>query len=687
MNTLLMRLCFSLLMLFVSQTALAQPDSVWSRTFGGVQNDLFNAVAPRDGGGFFCAGQTQESGGQGWLVCTDANGGQLWNVTSGYASDDAFSAVAAMPDSGCVAAGKSFASTHGWNGFLVRWTALGDTLWTRKYGGMSRDEFAAVAVGTDGSIVCAGYTNSFGAQSGDFWLMKVSAQGDSLWNRRFGGPNPDYCYALTEVADGWLLAGSSESYGGSAGAPDFWLLKVNQNGDSLWSRTYGGDGNDVATGISSADSSGFVLCGYSDSFDAHRMDMWLVQANLSGDSLRSRMLGYSQLDFGFGITRIPGGFVAVGIVDRGSGGGGFNLWNVGLTDSLTLLWNDYFEGPVADEGRAVCAAPDGGFVLAGGTYSFGAGGQDGWVVRMPPVVIGLEAQPPELDFGNAELGRATGRNLILHNSGNVTVEISNVLINAPYTTSFIPPVTLHPGNESMISVEVTPTALGPLLDTLRVLTNVLPGPLNVPVLANGAMMTAVNISPQPCNFGSCLLGDSSSLSVRVTNSGIVPVQVESFTASAPFRVEATAPFTLDPQQQYNFVVWFRPTEQRSYDEILRIYHNASPTPATTGLLGTGVPNAVGGNDDALPARFALGEAYPNPFNAETLLPLELPQAARIQLTLLDATGREVRTLVEETLPSGRHSVRVAAGDLASGVYFARLESPAGFIVRRLVLLK
>ncbi len=101
-----------------------------------------------------------------------------------------------------------------------------------------------------------------------------------------------------------------------------------------------------------------------------------------------------------------------------------------------------------------------------------------------------------------------------------------------------------------------------------------------------------------------------------------------------------------------------------------------------GEPGTGVDEG-----DLNPTRYWLGQNHPNPFNPITTLKFSLPQETHVTMKLYDATGREVRTLVDDALPAGYHSTVVEARGLASGIYFCRMVADRFVETRKLVLLK
>ena len=114
--------------------------------------------------------------------------------------------------------------------------------WEKTFGGAEEDWFTSVSATSDGGYIVSGYTGSFGAGASDLYLIKTNGNGDVQWSKTYGGDKNDQAKSIIQTKDGcYTILGHTFSFG--AGGSDIYLLKINTNGDSLWTKTYGGVGD------------------------------------------------------------------------------------------------------------------------------------------------------------------------------------------------------------------------------------------------------------------------------------------------------------------------------------------------------------------------------------------------------------------------------------------------------------
>ena len=327
-----------LISLFVAP-ALAQPnpDTLWTRTYGGGSYDEAYSVQQTADGGYIVAGYT-ESFGAGWedfyLVKTNSSGEPLWTRTYGGSGGDCAYSVQQTTDGGYVVAGFTYSFGAGNADFyLVKTNSQGDTLWTRTYGGSSYDCANSVQQTADGGYILVGETQSFGAGGRDFYLVKTNSQGDTLWTRTYGGSNWDDANSVQQTADGgYVVAGWTQSFGvGTPTYANMYLVKTNSQGDTLWTRTYGGSDWDEASSVQQTTDGGYIVAGTTWSFSGGGMDFYLVKTSGQGDTLWTRTYGVGSYAEAYSVQQTAdGGYIAVGVANFfGAGRNDFYLVKTG----------------------------------------------------------------------------------------------------------------------------------------------------------------------------------------------------------------------------------------------------------------------------------------------------------------------------------------------------------------------
>jgi len=212
-----------------------------------------------------------------YLVKTDSEGRQQWHRTfDGGDYETAYSAQQTR-DCGYVMVGTTYViEDRAEDIYLVKTDSLGNEQWHRTIGGDDVDFAYSVHQTADGGYVLAGRTGPFGMIRDDFCVVKVDSQGNLQWQRTFGGENEEVAFSVQQTTDGgYVVAGFTYSFG--AGGGDFWLVKTDVQGNQQWQRTFGGGSDDWAYSVQQTTDGGYVIAGYTYSFGAGGADFWLVK--------------------------------------------------------------------------------------------------------------------------------------------------------------------------------------------------------------------------------------------------------------------------------------------------------------------------------------------------------------------------------------------------------------------------
>lgn len=359
-----------------------QTEMVWSKTFGGAKSDQIYWIEQTSDKGFILAGETRSFGtgdSDAWLIRLNKKGDTVWTKRYGGSNDDLAEGVLEMKDGGFIFAGgtKSFGVGKR-DVWIVRTNKYGDTLWTKTWGGTADDWGEEIRLTPDGGLVVPGWTTS---SRGDFdaVLIKLDMNGIIQWSQVYGGPSFDAVKSVVPLLDGFMMAGVTRSFG--AGDADAWIIRTNLSGDILWTRTYGGARYDMPFCIIQTADKNFAFTGRNHSFGHPDGNAWLHIISRQGDSLWTNTYGGKEYEVTtFVAQTFDKGFILSGI-SKSIGAGEFDAYVVKTNEMGDTLWSQAFGGTKNDYSYCIKQINRHEFVIVGTTDSFGRGESDGWLIR------------------------------------------------------------------------------------------------------------------------------------------------------------------------------------------------------------------------------------------------------------------------------------------------------------------
>lgn len=246
-----------------------------------------------------------------YLVETDINGNFIRENLFGNELDDDATVVIVGNDENYLLGGNTTTSSGVKDMLLFKLNAEHEVLWQKTYGGTNNEELNFILPVENSGYFLVGLTESFGAGSRDVYLIRIDENGNELWSKTYGGSNQEGGNQIIPTDDGnYLLFGFTQSFG--AGDRDFYLLKINPQGDVIWTKTYGSTNYEESQGIVKVASGGYLLFGHSAAFDLNH-DMYTVKINEDGDNIWGETYGGNAHDGGEGALQDhDGNFLLLG---------------------------------------------------------------------------------------------------------------------------------------------------------------------------------------------------------------------------------------------------------------------------------------------------------------------------------------------------------------------------------------
>lgn len=251
---------------------------------------------------------------------------------------------------------------------LIKISKTGNIIWRNDFSAGNMSTASALSEIENKDIFVCGQTfRNWDTSRSDILLVKTNAQGDTLWTKTFGGAEKDYGNNIIKTSDGnILIAGKTESFGaGSKG--DIYLIKVNYNGDTIWTKVYADPNQEVPFHLLETKNGEYLVTGTNEDNDNPR-EIYLLKVDGNGAKLWDKKIGPPTWKWGYSTIELPNDDLL--ICGQHTIGEGYSQVLVVKTDKVgnTIWEKEYGEDNLSEKGYSIKQNNDGTFTITGSSY-------------------------------------------------------------------------------------------------------------------------------------------------------------------------------------------------------------------------------------------------------------------------------------------------------------------------------
>jgi hypothetical protein len=363
----------------------------WQKTYGGSVNDEAHSIQQTNDGGYIVVGETSSFGTEGediWVLKLTSDGEIEWQKTYGGSESGTDPSIQQTNDGGYIVAGEIEFGAVVYDFWILKLSSAGDVEWQKTYGGDKSDSASFIQQRDDGGYIVVGHTESFGAGWDDIWILMISPAGNIERQKTYGGSKNEEANSFQQTNDGgYIIAGITGSFG--AGDADFWILKLSSDGDIEWQKTYGESEREWASSIQQTIDGGYIVAGWTNSTGAGGDGIWILKLFPNGDIEWQKTYEGSDSYSASSIKQtIDGGYIVGGSAYFG---GGYppcddsNSLILKLSSTGDIEWQNTYGGNYSDVDVAsfIQQTSDEGYIVAGQTNSWSAWGKI-WILKLLP---------------------------------------------------------------------------------------------------------------------------------------------------------------------------------------------------------------------------------------------------------------------------------------------------------------
>ncbi|MGD8536072.1 MAG: hypothetical protein PVF66_09520, partial [Candidatus Aminicenantes bacterium] len=371
-------------------TSFLSLNAQWARTYGGSGDDFAYSIQQTADGGYIVAGTTKSfddvyyEDGDIWVLKLASDGTVEWQKTYGkydqYNEDEVYS-IQQTNDGGYIVVGHYSLSYDSW---ILKLSSSGDIEWQKVCEGTAREIHSVQQVIDGGYTIALGEISYYSSgYNYDSYVLKLASDGAIEWQKTYGDYSSDRSRSMQQTSDGgYIIAGGTHSFG--AGSGDVWVLKLTSDGSVEWQKAYGGTWGEEASSIQQTADGGYIVAGEVQFTGVGSTDIWVFKLASDGSVEWQKTYGGESRERVYSIQQASdGGYIVAGetesflVEDT-------DIWVFKLASDGSVEWQKTYGGSRKEEASSIQQTADGGYIMAGSTETYGAGKHDFFILKLSP---------------------------------------------------------------------------------------------------------------------------------------------------------------------------------------------------------------------------------------------------------------------------------------------------------------
>ena len=345
----------------------------WAQIYGGDARDEAFCITENPQGNLILGGYTKKEEKHLWIISVDENGKPIWGKTFKAKPISEARSLVITSDSNIVVAGfsvREFASER--EIWILKINEEGKLLWNKNYGGIADECAYSIVETSDKGLAIAGFTSTTKNFDENAWILKLDQNGDKIWENTYGQSGKDYAYSITETSDKGLAFCGYQTKRSDA-YMSFWVAKTDSAGNDLWDNDYSFNKWDVATAIVEGLDGYLYVTGYTRAESVIDYDVVILKIDQEGNEIWKKTFSWGRWDQATSITTTYDNGIVIAGFTRSGKEMSSDFAVTKIDSSGNVLWETVFARKSLDYPNAVIETRDNGLAIAGTTYTQGRG--------------------------------------------------------------------------------------------------------------------------------------------------------------------------------------------------------------------------------------------------------------------------------------------------------------------------